>query len=39
MIIGPRKAKSFIEHVKEEQIQQCGIDLKVKEIYKLEGEG
>ncbi|WP_456373454.1 deoxyuridine 5'-triphosphate nucleotidohydrolase [Methanocaldococcus sp.] len=42
MIIGPNTSKNFfkdLKDLKKEQIQQCGIDLKVWKIFKIDGEG
>ena len=39
MIIGANTSKNFFENLEEEQIQQCGIDLRVWKIFKIEGEG
>ncbi|XRP96565.1 deoxyuridine 5'-triphosphate nucleotidohydrolase [Methanocaldococcus sp. 16A] len=39
MIIGPNTSKNFFDNLKDEQIQQCGIDLRVWKIFKIEGEG
>ena len=37
MIIGANTSKNFFENLEEEQIQQCGIDLSVWKIFKIEG--
>ncbi|AAB99105.1 deoxycytidine triphosphate deaminase, putative (dcd) [Methanocaldococcus jannaschii DSM 2661] len=39
MIIGANTSKNFFDNLEEEQIQQCGIDLRVWKIFKIEGEG
>ncbi|MBG0768684.1 deoxyuridine 5'-triphosphate nucleotidohydrolase [Methanococcus maripaludis] len=39
MIIGPNVTKDFSSDLKEGQLQQCGIDLKLDKIYKIEGKG
>jgi len=39
MIIGPNISKEFLCDLKEGQIQQCGIDLKLDKIYKICGNG
>ncbi|ENN96392.1 dUTP pyrophosphatase [Methanocaldococcus villosus KIN24-T80] len=39
MIIGPEESKKFLKDIKDEQIQQCGIDLRVWKIYEMEGVG
>ncbi|XRO77104.1 deoxyuridine 5'-triphosphate nucleotidohydrolase [Methanocaldococcus sp. 10A] len=39
MIIGANTSKNFFDNLKDEQIQQCGVDLRVWKIFKLEGEG
>ncbi|ACV24599.1 deoxyuridine 5'-triphosphate nucleotidohydrolase [Methanocaldococcus fervens] len=39
MIIGANTSKNFFDDLDEKQIQQCGIDLRVWKIFKIEGEG
>ncbi len=39
MIIGSSKSKDFVNIKEDLQIQQCGIDLTVGSIYKINGEG
>ncbi|ACX73124.1 deoxyUTP pyrophosphatase [Methanocaldococcus vulcanius M7] len=39
MIIGAETSKNFFNDLKDEQIQQCGVDLRVWKIFKLEGKG
>ncbi len=39
VILAPKLSKGFFKNIKDEQIQQCGFDLTVKEIYKIDGEG
>ncbi|XRO75136.1 deoxyuridine 5'-triphosphate nucleotidohydrolase [Methanocaldococcus sp. 28A] len=39
MIVGPNTSKNFFKDLKKEQIQQCGIDLKVWKIFKIDGDG
>ena len=39
MIIGPKISKRFVNVMDDKQLQQCGIDLRVGEIYKLSGRG
>ncbi|HIP83983.1 MAG TPA: deoxyuridine 5'-triphosphate nucleotidohydrolase [Methanothermococcus okinawensis] len=39
MIIGPKISRKFVKVVDDTQVQQCGIDLRVGKIFKIEGEG
>ncbi|HIP34503.1 MAG TPA: deoxyuridine 5'-triphosphate nucleotidohydrolase, partial [Methanothermococcus okinawensis] len=39
MILGPKLSKKFVEIMDDTQVQQCGIDLRVGSIYRIEGEG
>jgi dUTP pyrophosphatase len=39
MIIGANASKNFVEIKDNIQIQQCGIDLRVGKIYKIDGRG
>ena len=39
MILGPKISRKFVEILDDIQVQQCGIDLRIGSIYKIEGEG